>query len=114
MPRYVILKHDWNGVHYDLMLEHDETLTTWRLGSLFRIGTQPAIKLSDHRIAYLVYEGTVSGDRGSVSRVAEGEYTVALISEHRWNVELTGCYQGKVALRFVEDDRWELEWEASI
>jgi hypothetical protein len=33
-----------------------------------------AVELADHRREYLDFEGELSGDRGSVSRVAEGSY----------------------------------------
>ncbi|MFT3881876.1 MAG: DNA polymerase ligase N-terminal domain-containing protein [Gemmatales bacterium] len=112
MPRYVILEHDWNGVHYDLMLERGESLATWRLESLLMPGTQPAIKLTDHRTAYLEYEGELSGNRGSVRRVAEGEYTAALITDRCWIVELQRNMSGKVTLRHETLDRWQLQWHA--
>lgn len=111
MPRYVILEHDWNGVHYDLMLEYGEMLATWRLETLLRAGTQPAIKLPDHRTAYLECEGEVSGNRGSVSRVAQGSYQATLISDRCWIVELTGSFAGNASLEHDRDDRWQLEWQ---
>ncbi len=114
MPRYVILEHDWNGVHYDLMLEHGQTLTTWRLESPLREGVQPAIRLPDHRTAYLDYEGKVSGNRGSVRRVAEGEYEPAFISDQSWIFELSGSTKGKAILRHDTEDRWQLSWSGMV
>jgi hypothetical protein len=35
-----------------------------------------AVQLADHRHAYLDYEGELSGERGTVIRVAEGSYRV--------------------------------------
>lgn len=110
MARYVILEHDWNGVHYDLMLEHGEALATWRLESFLRVGTQSVIRLPDHRMAYLEYEGKISGDRGGVQQLAAGQYEAALISDPCWIIELSGSIKGKVILRHVAEDRWQLEW----
>lgn len=44
---------------------------------------------SDHRKAYLTYEGPVSGERGRVRRVAEGEVEV-LARGLSWRVRLRG------------------------
>ncbi|MFK7768051.1 MAG: DNA polymerase ligase N-terminal domain-containing protein [Mariniblastus sp.] len=78
--------------HWDLMLEHDGVLLTWALREPFgtlgstRISSPSsgdpkkarqiisAEKLADHRLAYLEFEGQISGDRGSVKRVLEGEF----------------------------------------
>lgn len=80
MPRYVILQHITpphaeRGTHYDLMLELDGKLLTWAIPEPPRAGLQTAVtKLPDHRLAYLDYEGPISGDRGEVRRVDAGEY----------------------------------------
>jgi hypothetical protein len=90
MLRTVVLRHDLpNGsFHYDWMLERpagprgaggaDE-----RRLMTFRTGVRPddpassgfeAERIGDHRVAYLTFEGELSGGRGAVSRVAEGVY----------------------------------------
>jgi hypothetical protein len=76
MPRFVLLEHDHPELHWDFMLEHEGVLKTWRLASMpSRAGESiPAVPLGDHRIAYLDYEGPVSGDRGNVKRCAAGTY----------------------------------------
>jgi hypothetical protein len=77
MPRFVILSHDDPFPHWDFMLEHRETLRTWRLAELPRPGlTLAAELLSDHRKAYLDYEGPVSGGRGKVVQVDAGDYCI--------------------------------------
>ena len=66
MPRFVILEHHWNGVHWDLMLEVDDRLRTWALDAPIAPGMDvPARRLPDHRAVYLDYEGAISGGRGS-------------------------------------------------
>src|SRR5436305_12258768 len=63
MTRYVILAHDHPFLHWDLMLEHDGSLRTWRLATP-PVADQDvaAEELADHRLAYLDYEGPVSGN----------------------------------------------------
>jgi len=111
MPRYVILQHDWNGVHYDLMMEQGAALKTWRLPSLLQPGRQEASLLSDHRLEYLTYEGPVSQNRGNVCRVAEGKYEATLTSEHCWKIVLHGILQGLMTLQHEVGDRWQLDWQ---
>ncbi len=87
MPRFVLLEHDWPTHHYDLMLEAGSVLRTWRLAALPIIdGVASAEPIGDHRLAYLEYEGPVSGGRGNVKRYDAGEY--AMVSENSQNVTL--------------------------
>ncbi len=75
MPRYAILAHDWPTPHFDLLLEADGVLKSWRLLAEPTPGvTVPATPNADHRVVYLDYEGPVSGGRGTVARYASGEY----------------------------------------
>jgi hypothetical protein len=79
MPRYVILAHDYPMRHWDLMLEAGDVLRTWRLLAPPEPGRSVAAEASfDHRVAYLDYEGPVSGGRGTVVRWDWGEYAPAL------------------------------------
>ena len=79
MPRFVILRHDHpRGVHFDFMLEAGGVLKTWALPEPPRPGVEMECEaLGDHRLAYLDYEGPISGDRGSVVRWDRGEYAVS-------------------------------------
>ena len=103
---FVILRHtETGGVHYDLMLREGDALATWRLDAdpaEMAVGEiAAATTLPDHRLAYLDYEGPISGDRGSVERVDRGTFegrsgdgggfAVTLIGEViRGTFELTG------------------------
>ena len=75
MPRFVVLTHDHPHPHWDFMLEAGAALRTWRLEAepLTSPGG-PAVPLPDHRLAYLTYEGPVSGDRGTVAKWDTGEF----------------------------------------
>ncbi len=92
MPRFVILRHDApRGLHYDFMLESGGVLKTWSLPQPPQPGVEiPCEALPDHRLAYLDYEGPVSGDRGSVTRWDCGTYTIERESDEEWLVELEG------------------------
>lgn len=107
MSRFVILLHEippghavagGRGTHWDLMLEHDGALKTWALAAepTGEISLS-AEQLPDHRLAYLDYEGPVSGNRGHVTRHDAGECTWLAQSADRMEVQLDGG-QGK---RFV-------------
>jgi hypothetical protein len=107
--------------HWDFMLESDDSLRTWALGRLPRAWHSaqlrtvdrhpecPSLSASDvvdaeqlgaHRLAYLDYEGPVSGDRGEVTRIDRGEYVGDLESRRCWRIELVGgILQGAVMLQ---------------
>jgi hypothetical protein len=75
MPRFVILEHDHPELHWDLMLEDGATLRTWRLARPPEPGVMvSAMRIGDHRLAYLDYEGPVSGGRGTVQRWDTGDF----------------------------------------
>jgi hypothetical protein len=65
---------------------------TWSLPKLPAQGvTEPeAIRLPDHRLAYLDYEGPVSGDRGQVKRIDRGDYVVVEETAEWLHVRLAG------------------------
>ena len=86
--RFVLLHHTGapDGDHYDLMLERDGALATWRLASADVTG--PAVRIDDHRLAYLDYEGPVSDGRGEVRRIEAGTYEVDSWSAERVRVRL--------------------------
>lgn len=78
--RFVILRHEVSGaVHFDLMLEipGQEKLRTLQLAKwpLAPGESCPSTELAPHRAEYLDYEGEVSGNRGTVTRIAQGTWT---------------------------------------
>lgn len=111
MPRYTILEHDHPFLHWDLMLEDGDALRTWRL--LARPDLQSVIEaeqLPDHRIAYLNYEGPVSGNRGCVHQWDAGTFDVLLQNESNLTLELRGrILQQTVRLKHVEGHAWSFE-----
>jgi hypothetical protein len=103
MPRFAILEHDHPTLHWDLMLESEGKLRTWRLQTpLDKSGVIDAHELGDHRIAYLDYEGPVSGGRGNVLRWDAGIYTVNLWHAGEVRAILAGAkVRGVLCLRKV-------------
>jgi hypothetical protein len=96
MPRFVILFHQTppgyeRPSHWDLMLEAGAVLRTWALTEEPRTGSElVAEPLADHRVAYLDYEGPVSGGRGEVSRWDHGNYSLDGESDERLDFRLDG------------------------
>ena len=73
------------------MLENEAALRTWRLLQPPQAGVAcPAEPLPDHRLAYLNYEGPVSGNRGSVQRWDAGDYLFVQESAAGIEVRLAG------------------------
>ena len=114
---FVILAHSGLGpLHYDLMLEQDQALATWRLETdpaRLREGESiGARKLKDHRVAYLSYEGPVSRGRGEVVRSDGGTYHVLGRQPQGLSVELNGkTVSGRYELTCSgrKGDRWTLK-----
>jgi hypothetical protein len=92
MPRFTISHHTGSkdGDHYDLMLEHADSLKTWRLANTAFQVFQIARQVKDHRKSYLDFEGEVSGDRGRVKIWDTGTYTVDEWKDDRIQVALVG------------------------
>ena len=75
MPRFVILEHHYQGVHWDFMLETETLLRTWRLDQPPQENCEiSATALPDHRRMYLDHEGEVSGGRGQVVQWDTGDF----------------------------------------
>jgi hypothetical protein len=96
MPRFVVLLHETppgceRATHFDFMLEQNETLRTWALAEEPRPGcTIAAQELAVHRMAYLQYEGPLTGGRGSVTRWDAGEFEILAESNDRLELKLAG------------------------
>ncbi len=116
MPRAVLLRHDLpdGSSHYDWMIQRaggpDRPLATFRVRDRIDHSKPPefpAERLADHRAAYLQYEGPVSGDRGQVLRVADGEMTIVEESAGRLVVEgRLGSAQGRFEGSCLASGAW--------
>jgi hypothetical protein len=115
VPRFVILRHDSpQGEHFDFMLEAGDVLKTWALPRPPAIGMEMQCEaLADHRLAYLDYEGSVSRQRGVVTRWDRGTYTLERHSDAEWIVRLGGeRLAGRAALLRAEGG--SRQWHVSF
>ncbi|MCE5269456.1 MAG: hypothetical protein LLG00_16390 [Planctomycetaceae bacterium] len=113
MPRYVVLQHSTaDGVHFDFMLEAGSTLKTWSLDEQPSLGAEIDCRcLPDHRLAYLDYEGPVSGNRGIVARWDHGTYEAVCQTDDRWIVVIAGeRFRGQATLvrKAGDTQRWRI------
>ncbi|MCI0357240.1 MAG: hypothetical protein L0211_01985 [Planctomycetaceae bacterium] len=117
MPRFVILRHATPAgyarpTHFDLMFEWGDALRTWAATEFPAPGIEAcAQELAPHRLAYLDYEGEVAGDRGSVTRVAWGEYELvesspAVVQVHLRGASIFGILQ--LSRTEAETSLWKL------
>jgi hypothetical protein len=103
MSRWALLLHELPDAswHFDWLIQPNDTDRQAPLVA-FRMAVSPidpaivafpALRIADHRPAYLDYEGEVSGNRGRVRRVAQGEanllqdgaaFVVVLNGRVRW------------------------------
>ena len=73
--RYAVLRHEGiDAPHVDFLFETSpgSMLQTWRLPTWPIRGVEEATRIRDHRPAFLIYQGTLTGDRGHVTRIDEG------------------------------------------
>jgi len=96
MVRFRILTHDFPFEHWDLLIESDNQLLTWRLLKEPLISHAEealevtAEQLNAHRLIYLEYEGPVSGNRGSVAEWDRGTCEVLSRQPHRLHMRFDG------------------------
>ena len=117
MPRFVVLRHDCppdypRPLHWDFMLEAAGALATWALSQEPAAGIAIAAEaLADHRLAYLDFEGAVSGGRGSVARWDQGDYRLVSRRDDQWVVDLRGVrLLGRVTLKRAAGAASEWRW----
>ncbi len=104
--QFAILEHQWNGVHWDFLIEDGSMLRAWAIDSPVMPEIDLAAReLRAHRRVYLDYEGEVSGGRGTVLRWDRGECGVIEWGEDRVRLVVRGGQVvGTVELRRVEVD----------
>ena len=95
-------------IHYDLMLEHEDVLKTWRLPKSPEQTPQTAEHIGDHRKMYLDYEGEISGNRGFVKIWDKGEYSARVWSNNSIEIELMGHkLLGNFQLSLTKEPLWD-------
>jgi hypothetical protein len=117
MSRFVVLEHESpRGRHWDFMLETGPALATWAL-PVPPDATDAIVAeaLPDHRLAYLDYEGVISGERGVVTRWDQGTYQLLRRSETELAVTLAGAkLVGEASLTRLPEapGRWRFSYSA--
>jgi hypothetical protein len=111
--RFVVQEHTTpDGVHWDLMLEKGEVLTTFRLEQppeAASTGTVRATKIFDHPLKFLTYEGPVQKGTGKVRIVERGTCDVSVEGEDVITLRLYGTVlQGDFTLAGIEGTSWQL------
>lgn len=97
--RFVVLLHEVGSAldrcgddHFDWMFEQgDGSLLTWAspiVQNLCEDSEMDVIRLADHRMEYLEFEGRIDGDRGHVTRVVAGTYESREQSEDRFRMTI--------------------------
>ena len=111
--RFVVQEHTTpDGVHWDLMLEEGEVLTTFRLDQppeAVSTGSIRATKIFDHPLKFLTYEGPVQKGTGKVRIVERGICDVPVEGEDVIALRLHGTIlQGDFTLMRIEGPSWQL------
>lgn len=122
MPRFVVLFHETPPEydpppHFDLMLEAGGALRTFALPHWPAAGeTVGCEQLADHRLAYLDYEGPISGGRGHVTRHEAGEYEIVKETSEALVLELSSQrLHGTLTLQRLADSQpWGATWQPAL
>ena len=100
------LPHDWQAAYART------TARDVNCASLAAENAVVAIQLGDHRREYLHLEGPLSANRGTVIRVAEGNYRSETESSDCWRINFAGdAISGDVTLTRLDSgsSHWTLE-----
>ncbi len=106
------LKKD-EGIHWDLMLETTGILETYRMPTppeKIDENKIDIIKIADHPLKFLTYEGPVNKGLGSVKIADNGKY---LILEQKENYKKLKFEGGKIkgifTLKLISENKWQLK-----
>ncbi len=109
---FVIQQHTADsGVHWDFMLESAGSLRTYRLDKppqQLVHSLASAVKIFDHPLKFLTYEGPVNEGHGTVRLAESGTYKITSQENDRIEMTLTGkILNGSFTLTHIEDDNWQ-------
>ena len=114
MPkRFVIQEHRrGDDVHWDLMLEVSDVLLTWRLNippAQITVHPAKAIKISDHPLRFLTYQGPVQNGAGNVKIADSGTYRRSDETSDKIELNLAGrVLNGPFVLERAGKAGWRL------
>ena len=109
--KFVIQQHTTAAsTHWDLMLESGDHLQTWRLEKNpeeIPSHSTKAVKIFDHPLKFLTYEGPVNKGKGRVQIADAGTFEVMHENDERIELDLHGrILKGKFTLIHLKDDNW--------
>ena len=112
MNKFVIQKHTKaDDTHWDLMLQAGSVLQTWRLDcppKKLQGQTITAIKIFDHPLKFLTYEGSVNDGKGQVEIVDSGTYKLLAKNPEFKELKFKGkILKGIFTLVRFENDEWD-------
>ena len=108
--KFVVQQHTTaDSVHWDLMLESGDRLQTWRLrinpNEIINKPTE-AVKIFDHTLKFLTYEGPVNEGKGRVQIADVGTYEITRQTDDQIEINLTGrILKGKFTMTCIKDDK---------
>jgi len=111
--QFVIQQHNTpDGGHWDLMLQIEDALWTWRLHhSPQHIHSIPIVveKIADHPLRFLTYEGPVQNHTATVKIVDHGNFEVIKQSDKDIQFEAHGkTLSRQFQLHLEQDNIWSL------
>ena len=115
MLNFVIQKHTKQGepTHWDLMLEQDNVLKTYRLNLPPEdIAQNPAAAaaINDHQKRFLTYEGPVNKGLGQVKIADKGTYKSLKQTKDQWDLILHGqILKGTYQLIQAPNQTWSFK-----
>jgi hypothetical protein len=109
--KFVIQKHiSGDDIHWDFMLESGNHLRTWRLDkNLDELVNQSAkaVKIFDHPLKFLTYEGPINKGQGQVEITDTGTHKILHEDGKSIELDLNGqVLKGKFTLTHIEEDKW--------
>ncbi len=113
--KFVVQRHQKKGEseHWDLMLEKEGYLETYRISNSpedWKNKPVAAIKIFDHAIKFLMYEGPVNKGKGSVKISDCGTYCLFEKNDLKQEIYFEGnAVKGKFQLYLIEGNIWELK-----
>ena len=112
--KYVIQRHERQDepAHWDLMLENGTVLETYRVCLPPEDwGDKPveAVRIFDHPLKFLSYEGSVNKGKGRVEIADCGTYHPIKKDKTQQQISFAGkLLKGEYQLCLIESDRWKL------
>ena len=110
--KFVIQKHSrTDHTHWDLMLETENTLQTFRLElppEKITDQSSIAVKIFDHPLKFLTYQGSVNKGTAAVEIADKGTYQTLSKTKNSSQLLFDGqILKGEFTLTLIEGDNWQ-------